>query len=242
MKIDTLLLQTGGDIPFIPARVTIHNPSLKEIGMIGEKNFHIGCQFLSFNKNKFLNNEDKTRLENKSNFEIFMSEMNSREKAIHKNDAIMVLALLFPQYKIKIDKDKILLQLENFSSSINKQNYEDFVDVINQMFCLKIAEGDDFNPADALAAKIAEKIKKGKQKRNKKDTDDNISIYGKFISILSVGLQKDKNILREYTIYQIRDEFERFMAEQNYDMYFRAKLAGAQDLEEVKNWMDDLHP
>jgi hypothetical protein len=152
MKIDKLLLQTGGDIPFTPAGVTIHNPSLKEIGYIGEKNFHIGCHFLSFNKDN-LSEKDKIGLENKSDFEIFMSGMNSREKAIHKVDAMMVLAILFPQYKIKIEKDKILLQLENFSSSINEQNYSEFKSVLNQVFCLNLSEGEgEYDPADALAA------------------------------------------------------------------------------------------
>ena len=112
------------------------------------------------------------------------------------------------------------------------------------MFCLEIAEGEEeYNPADALAARIAEKIKKGKMKRNKKDIDDKeLSVYDKFISILSVGLKKSKVELSDYTVYQIRDEFQRFMMKENYDIYIEAKLAGAQDLEEVKNWMDNLHP
>ena len=243
MKLDKLLLQTGGDIPFSPARVTIHTPTLKEIGLIGEKNFHIGCHFLSFNKDN-LSKEDKIGLEDKSNFEIFMSGMNSRERTIYKVDTIMVLALLFPQYKIKIEKDKILLQSENFSSSINEQNYDEFKSIIDQLFCLNNAgNGDNYNPADALAARIAEKIKKGKEKRNKNKADDgDISVYEKFISILAVGLHKSKRELSQYTVYQIRDEFERFIMEENYDMYIKTKLAGAQDLEEVKNWMDDLHP
>ena len=97
--INKLLLQTGGEIPFLSAGVTIHNPSLKEIGFIGDKDFLIGCHFLCFNREN-LSDEDKVNLEDKSDFEIFMSVMSSRQKAIHKTDAIMVLALLFPQYKI----------------------------------------------------------------------------------------------------------------------------------------------
>ena len=243
MKLNKLLLQTGGDIPFLTAGVTIHTPTLKEIGMIGEKDFFIGCHFLNFNKNN-LSDEDKSDLVDKSDFEIFMSVMNSREMAIYKTDALMVLALLFPQYAIKIDKDKILLQSEKHSSSINKQNYNDFKSILNQLFCLEGEAEDDYNPADALAARIAEKIKKGKMKRNKKDMneDGNFSVYEKFISILAVGLNKSKNDLANYTIYQIRDEFQRFVMKENYNIYIEAKLAGAQDLEEVENWMNEIHP
>ena len=243
MKINKLLLETGGDIPFPPARVTIHTPTLKEISLIGERNFFIGCHFLNFNKDN-LSDEDKLGLEDKSDFDIFMSVMNTSQMAIHKTDALMVLALLFPTYRIKINKEEILLQSENFSSSINKQNYDDFKSILNQVFCLEgEGAGDDYDPADALAARIAEKIKKGKMRRNKKGTeqDEDLSIYGKYISILAVGLGKDINMLSNYTVYQIRDEFQRFIMKENYDVYIKAKLAGAKDLEEVDNWMDDIH-
>lgn len=239
MELNELLLQSGGDIPFPLARVTIHQPRLKEIALIGESDFLIGAHFLAFDKNR-LDVEDKSDLDNQSDFNIFMSVMNSRDKARHRTDAIMVLALLFPEYKIKIDRNNILLQLENFSSTINEQNYYDFRDIVNQMFCLQLSEDEGgFNPADALAARIAEKINKAKQKRVEKHGEslEKVNIYSSFVSILSIGLQKDKNELMNYTVYQIRDEFQRFKAKFEYDMYIKAKMAGAQDLEEVENWM-----
>ena len=45
----------------------------------------------------------------------------------------------------------------------------------------------------------------------------------------------------DYTIYQLRDEYKRFILKQNFDVYIKAKLAGAQDLEEVDDWMEDIH-
>ena len=241
--LDELLLLSGNDVPFYEANISIHQPKLKEIGYIGENEFHIGSHFLIFSKDN-LSEKDKVSLEGQSDFNIFMSVMNSREKAKHKTDALLVLALLFPTAKIKIEKDKILLQLENFSSSINNNNFNNFKQIINEIFCLKESDGDkEYNPADELAAKIAEKIKKGKAKRQHKEENlEKISIYSKYISILSVGLQKSINDLLEYTVYQIRDEFKRFQLKQDFDIYKEAKLAGAQNLEEVTNWMDDIHP
>ena len=212
--------------------------------MIGEKNFLIGSHFLIFSKNN-LSDKDKSNLENQSDFNIFMSVMNSRDKAKHKTDALMVLALLFPTAKIKIEKDEILLQLENFVSSINQQNYDEFKIILNQMFCLTESDQEkEYNPADDLAAKIAEKIKKGRQKRNHQNEQqlEKINIYSKYISILTVGLKKNMNDYKDYTIYQLRDEFKRFKLKNEFDLYIKAKLAGAQDLEEVENWMNEIHP
>lgn len=238
MKLDDLLLMSGNDIPFPMARVNIHQPTLKEIGIIFEENFHMGCHFLNFNKDN-LNVEDKSNLETKSDFDIFMSVINSRGNRELKTDVQMVLALLFPQYNIEIGKDKILLHLENFSSSINETNFSDFKNILDQMFCLSAnAGGTEYNPGDALAAKIAEKIKKGKEKKNQKKSNGKLTIFKEYISILSVGLQIDVNTLLNYTVYQINDEYKRFIAFQNWDIYIKAKLAGAQDLEEVTNWME----
>ena len=241
--LDELLLQSGNDVPFYQAQISIHQPRLNEIAYIGENNFHIGSHFLTFSKNN-LPTEDKINLEGQSDFNIFMSVMNSKDKAKHKTDALLVLALLFPTAKIKIEKNKILLHLENFSSSINESNYNEFKNIISQIFCLDTAEEDGFNPADDLARKIAEKIKKAKEKKSKlKDEGtDKISIYSRYVSILAVGLQKDKNELMNYTIPQLRDEFKRFELKQNFDIYIKAKLAGAKDLEEVQNWMEEIHP
>ena len=240
-KLNELLLLSGNDIPFGAARCVVHQPSIKEIAYIGEEIFQVGSHFLLFNKDS-LQMQDKSGLENQSNFHIFMSVMNSRENAKHKTDAIMVLTLMFPNAEVKIDKDKILLQLENFESSINEFNFDEFQDIVRQMFCLHgMADESQYNPADALAKKIAEKLKKRQQKIAEQNGEKKINLFSRYISILAVGLKKDMNELMQYTVYQLMDEFERFRLKQEFDVYVQAKMAGAKDLEEVENWMEDIH-
>ena len=53
-----LLLLSGNDIPFPEARVTVHQPTIREIAYIGEESFYTGCEFLRFSKDK-LSDEDK---------------------------------------------------------------------------------------------------------------------------------------------------------------------------------------
>ena len=47
---DELLLLSGNDIPFPEARLTIHQPRLREIAYITEQRFWPGCELLKFNK------------------------------------------------------------------------------------------------------------------------------------------------------------------------------------------------
>ena len=246
--IGDLLLLSGNDIPFPAARVNIHQPTLKEIAYIGEENFFIGCGFLDFSKN-LLNSQDKNRLNDIDDFDIFMSIMINRNKETKKtiDCALLVLSLLFPLYEIEVRKDIIALKKENEECTINKQNFVEFKEIVSNIFNLNLGKktSEDFNPSGDMAARIAEKFKKRHEKllelSNKKtENSKKISILSRYASILAVGLQKDLNSLMNYTVCQLYDEFQRFQLKVQWDAYLQARMAGAKDLEEVDNWMIDL--
>lgn len=242
--INELLFLSKNDIPFKEAQVNIHQPTIKEISLIGEESFHIGCQFLNFSKDS-LSEEDKIALENKSDFDIFMSIINSPQGDKYKFYTLLILTLLFPNFNLKFATDKIILQQDDFITSINSNNFSIFKDIIVKMFALeqKNEEGK-YNPSDGLARKIAEKLEKRHKKlaEQKGVSLDKIAIFSRYVSILAVGNKKDMNELMNYTVYQLKDEFKRFQLKQSFDIYLQAKMAGAKDLEEVDNWMDDIHP
>ncbi|MBQ2204619.1 MAG: hypothetical protein II411_01835 [Lachnospiraceae bacterium] len=51
--IDGLLLISGNDIPFPEARLSVHQPRLKEIAYMKESSFWMGCELLKFDKSIF---------------------------------------------------------------------------------------------------------------------------------------------------------------------------------------------
>ena len=248
--ISDLLLLSGNDIPFPEAQLTIHQPTIKEIGYIGEEAFFSGCDLLDFSKN-ILSYEDKVRLEDKSNFEIFMSIMKDKQTmAIQSNkiSAMLVLSLMFPSYQFSFSNDSIVFEKENESGEqeiyfINQDNFERFKEILVSIFCLNKhkKEEQNFNPANERARKIAEKLQKGREKVAATKGPQKISVLSRYISILTVGERKNMNELLSLTVYQLFDEFERFELKQAFDTYFKAKLAGAQNIEEVENWMKELH-
>lgn len=236
-----LLLLSNNDIPFLEAQVNIHQPTLSEISLISEESFFSGCQFLNFSKAS-LKEEDKIGLENKSDFEIFMSIMCSSERAEYKNNAIMVLTLLFPTYTFKFTPREILMASEKGMTRINSENFDAFKNILVSMFTLEdFGDNAGYNPADARAARIAEKLQKAKN-RKAQDGPHKVAILSRYVSILAVGESKDINELMQYTVFQLKDEFKRYQMKQSFDMYVQAKMAGAKDLDEVDNWMDDIHP
>ena len=248
--INELTLLSGNDIPFAAAGVTIHPPTIKEIGYIGEETFFTGCELINFSKD-ILDDKDKTRLEHLTNFEVLMSIMNDNNIALRKqkNCFLLVLTLLFPNYQIHLNVDSIELTLIDKNdflverAYLTKENYEEFKKVIKEIFCLSKGSSDDYNPAGDLSRKIAEKLKERQRKlaKQKGEKQDKIAIFSRYISILAVGQQKDMNSLMQYTVYQLFDEYQRFELKMQSDWYLQARLAGAKDLKEVEDWMKDIH-
>ena len=202
---------------------------------------------LNFSKD-ILNEEDKSNLEQLSNFEVLMSIINDKNTAIKKQKVclVMVLTLIFPTYQVKLSQNEILfLQDNQVVGKLTKDNFEEFKEIISTMFCLKSSGGrDDYNPSGELSKKIAEKLKERQRRlaEQRGSSAGKIAIFSRYISILSVGEQKDMNSLLQYTVYQLFDEFQRYEMKVGFDYYIQAKMAGAKDLKEVDDWMKDIHP
>ena len=248
--LNELLLLSGNDIPFIAGQITIHPPTIKEIAYIGEEKFFKGLELLRISKDS-LKVEDNSVLETLENFDIFMMILKDKNPATQEHSiyAQMVLAILFPNYCFQLTEEGIIFseqKEDKFETvgKIDKNNFEEFGNILSQIFALKGKKGDkeDYNPANELAKKIADKMKRGRAQAAAAKGQDlsNIAIYSKYISILSVGERKDMNELFQYTVYQLLDEFQRFGLKMKYDMHIKAQLAGATDLGEIEDWMKDL--
>lgn len=242
-----LLLLSGNDIPFIEAGLVLHQPTIKEIGYIGESCFFTGLEMLNFSKN-ILPEEDKIHLESQSNFDILIAILREQKNAVmqkNRNCVLMVLALIFPLYSISFSLNAIEFKKDDEEETyyINNSNFDEFQNIISQMFDYEKSEGQDYNPGGDMAKKIADKLKKRHQRLAKAKGNENkkLAIFSRYVSILAVGEQKDINSLLNYTVYQLYDEFKRYELKIGYDIYIQAKMAGAKDLKEVDDWMVDIH-
>ena len=247
IKTNELLLLSGNDVPFVEGQLIIHQPTLKEIAFLGEEVFFTGCELLKFSK-EILSPEDKINLAQYSDFHIFMIMMTDKNAASKFNVdcAKMVLDLIFPKYVINFTEVGIV-----FASKENKQqfgilntdNFDAFKDILKAMFCLeKTSSSTDYNPEGDLAEKIAEKFRKRNQKlAEAKGKPKKVAIFSRYVSILAVGEKKDINSFMNYTVYQLYDEFQRFELKMASDIFFKARLAGAQDMKQPEDWMKDIH-
>ena len=178
-----------------------------------------------------------------------MSMINNKTDTTIKSNILsaeLVLSLIFPEYELMKMPTMLVLSKEVDGKKeqcwINNDNFEQFKKIIKQMFCLDTLGGaGDYNPADKLAEKIANKLRDRHKKLQQKtgDGEKSINILSRYISILILGNRHTYSELMQYTVYQLFDQFRRFEKKYSYDAWFKAKLAGAENLEDVDNWMSD---
>ena len=235
-----LALMTGVDIPIPELQVTIHQPTIKEISMIGEQDFFIGIQMLCIDKKMYI--EDENLLANTTNFQIVTAMLNEQQMADKKQAVQQVLTLLFPQTKIIFTPRSILLNINQENIIIDEGNFEQLQDVLIQQFCLQGSGQEQYNPKDKKAREIAQKLMKARQKVAKlKATENSGSMFTQYLSVLTIGTSLTLKDAMELTMYQLYDLIERYSMYLNWDIDIRSRMAGAKGDKPVENWMKQIH-
>ena len=234
----------GTDIPVPECQLVIHQPRIKEISFIGEQDFFIGAQCLCLNKTMFI--EDKNVLSNTNNFQIFMTIMQEKETKDKKQSVIDVLQLLFPDYKPLFTPMSLVLNPINGgeSKTIDESNFENLQEVLRSVFCVNEGPMDQqtFNPANAKAKEIADKLMRGRKRIAEQKAAGNNSIFSQYLSILTVGLDSmSLQNLIDLTMFQLYDLIERFGLYTSWDIDVKSRLAGGKPDKEPDNWMKNIH-
>lgn len=237
-----LALMCGTDFPVPECQLTIHQPRIKEIALIGEADFFSGIQCLCLNKTMFV--QDETLLETTNNFQIFMTVMSEKE-AIEKKVAVQqVCTLMFPQFKVVFTPRSMLFMGDGQTITIDENNFEFLQAAITSICCLKTGPMDQqsFNPANEQAKKIADKLMRGRQRVAAQKGESNTSLFSQYLSTITVGINSmSLQDAMDLTMFQLYDLVERYMLYLNWDMDIRSRLAGAKPDSQPENWMKNIH-
>ena len=237
-----LALMCGADIPIPDCALIVHQPKIKEIAYIGEKDFFLGAQTLCLKKGMITQGE--TLLADMSNFQIFMTIMTEKEAIDKKNAVLQLFQILFPNYKITLLPRSLILSGNGVTTAVDESNFEIMQEYLRQIFCFNAGPMGQsaFNPADEQARKIAEKLMRGRQIVAAQSGNDNSSTLSQYISTLTVGLgSMSLQECMDLTMYQLFDLIERYMLYINWDIDIRARLAGGKPDSKPDNWMKNIH-
>lgn len=236
-----LALMAGTDIPVPECQLIVHQPTITEISFVGEENFFVGVQTLCLNKTMFI--QDESVLEQVNNFQIFMTVINDKSTADKKEAVKQVLKLILPKYQVMMTPKSIVVNEEGASHMIDEDNFEAFQEALKLIFCAKTGPMNQqaFNPANAKAKEIADKLMRGRQRVAQQKGELNVSVFSQYLSILTIGLHIPITELLKTTMFQLYDLMERYTLYINWDIDIRSRLAGGKPENQPDNWMKNIH-
>ena len=236
-------LMTGIDLPIPELQTTIHQPTIKEISLIGEQDFFIGIQLLCIKKQMYI--QDENLLNSTNNFQIFMAIMNEKQTAEKKTAVQQVLTLLFPQSNVIFTPRSIVLNSPQGIVTIDEGNFEILQQLLNEQFCLKGSGQEQFNPEGQKAKEIAQKLMRARQRvaeQKMQGEGGSGSMFSQYLSVLTIAIDSmSLTDLSNLTMYQIYDLIERYTLYLNWDLDIRSRLAGGKPDKPAENWMKNIH-
>lgn len=237
-----LALATGIDFPLVELKTVIHQPTIREISMIGETDFFLGLQMICLQKTMFF--DDPKILDQTTNFEVFITILNEKQMADKKDNVLSVMKMLFPKTLIILTPRSILLNQNEENVIIDEGNFNVLQEVVQEMFCLNKGDQITYNPADSKAKEIANKIMKGRQRvaEIRAKESGGSSMLSQYLSIITVGVGSMSLFdACKLTLYQLYDLVERYSLYTQWDLDARCRLAGGTPDKAAENWMKNIH-
>ena len=236
-----LALMCGIDIPVPECQIVVHQPKIKEIALIGEKNFFVVAQCLCVDKS--VTSQDESLLENTSNFQIFMTIMSEKETKDKKASVMQLCSILFPNYKVILTPRSVIFNNSKENLIVDENNFDNLQEVLKQVFCFNSGSGQDsYRPVGDKAKEIAEKLARGRQRIAAEKGEENSSALVQYTSALTVGLNSmSLNDTINLTLYQLYDLVQRYSLFINWDLDIRTRLAGGKPDSQPDNWMKNIH-
>ena len=250
-EIDKLTLITGQSIIIGRPVISLYQPTLKELGSLGQTNFYSAAVLLAYPK-KVIKLTDESMLEYATDFDIIMTMLRQMDdmSKLNANITLLLMSLLFKDYSIKVAGNMLLLEREGEKQIIiNSENYEPIKQAIIQMFCLEDIMGTtntEIKDTDGpMVRRIKEKFKKrheilAKQKGGKSNTENDL--LSRYMSIVSIGLHLPLTELSDYTVYQLFDGYKRAQLKDSFDFYIQrvTSFGCVKKEEKVVNWQKNL--
>jgi hypothetical protein len=251
-KGDIGLYLSGGPVVVPWCGIYITQPRIKDISQFGEQSFFMALSLLT-KTDRYAKDIKKgnSQLEDMSDFQILMLMVEAQPMEI-KPLMDKFFKLVCPSYKVKYSKNTMdfFQDIDGESrrvGQITPFNFERLQLVIRELFSVESSD-EDYNPANEKAEEIMRKIQAGKDKiaaqRGQTSTTETTSLFGTYISILSVGMNMDMNVLYNYTPFQIYDTFNRYTAKMADDFYRKIATTPLMDvskMDEPDPWTKNLY-
>lgn len=246
------LYLSGQPVLITDCNLYVTQPKIKDVVLFGEDEFLICVNLIAHPENLIDQmKQGNSQLEAFSDFQLLLIIM--KEEPTIGNSIRKFFNMIFPDYRIDYTDASIDFYIkqeeeeEFIGGRINPFNFDIVKKIIEDLFEPK-GDGSEpeYNPANDLAAEIAEKIKRGRERKKKalSDKEGPQSLFGRYTSVLAIGMRMSIDTFYNYTPFQLYDAFNRYFSKVSSDLYTKISTTPLMDiskLEEPKEWVRNLY-
>lgn len=217
----------GGQDYMINDKITIHNPTLREIRDYGEEKYLADVSYVvmrSYDAAVFLDDVGRDFRE-VEDFELF--------RVVGKN-VINTDSLIFPNFNMQHFESGFNPQTQEYvvywgDIIIDKLIFKQIVDTVRDFHF--ISNKIEINPGSKYAVKVWVRQQRDKMKRNAKKKKEDTDQYGSLVSTLvnMPGFKYDYETVMDLRISQFLDAFHRTTKIKNYDQLMTGIYSGCID-------------
>lgn len=235
-RVDELQISTGVDIPVEPLGLTIRQPTVKEISMLGETNYFLALQVCTVDKKTV-----RIASSEVTNWMLFNEVLKQKMEGV-KNLRILVtnfLQLFFID-KITIGPRSLIIQQGAEIVNIEPEQFELLQEIIAAIGgkTLLSAQEEQYNPGNQRAAEIAEKMKKAhKRLAAMEPKPKSKGFLSRYIKAVATVTSNSLEQALAMTIMQLNEVMQTYLAWESYDLEIRSRLAGAKGDDKITHWM-----
>lgn len=236
-QIDDLQLITGIDIPVPVLGLTIRQPKMHEIAMIGENQYFIALQIFQITPKK-LEISDKEV----TNWDVFQQSLTQQVSDINNVRVLLTNFIqLFFNEKITIGPRSIIIDANDRLVNIEPEKFEYLQTIIGSIggnSFLQTSKEPEFKPANKLAAEIAAKMQKGRQRiAAMQPQAKSEGFLAKYIRAVAIATSNSLAEINNMTMLQLNALMQTYINYEAYDLEIRSRLAGAKDEGKITHWI-----
>lgn len=240
-KIDSLQLMTGVDIPVEGLGITLRQPSITDISMLGEINYFIALRLFTSTKEQMKIDSDQH-----SNWDIFQKALTAKIEGVSDTRALMFNFLqLFFKSTPNLGPRSIIVMQDQEIINIEPEDFDGLQFLIGKIGGKELLSGgeEEFKPKNRLAEKIAQKMKKAREKlakvkaiENGTALQNNDGFLSGYIKAVSTVTANSLEQVKRMTLLQLVSIMKTYLNWEAYDLETKSRLAGAKGDKEIIHW------
>lgn len=236
VDIDELQLITGIDLPIEAFGITLHQPRVREIAMLGEQNYFIALSIFKMNKQQL-----KIESPDVTNWMIFQESLGQKIDGIKDVRALLGNFLqLFLTQKINIGPRSLIIQTKDGLLNIEPEQFDEFQELISEVGGASLLRPSEetYNPLNKRAAEIAEKMKKAhKRLAAMQPKSKSKGFLARYVRAVAVATANSLSDVCDMTMLQLNTIMQTYLAYEAYDLDVKSRLAGAKTQDKLVHWI-----